>query len=138
MLLVLGTDLEQDSKKRDLIRSLRVQFNDLVYDFIDVDDDDEDEEESSEEDLSESELSLDLQQALELGLQRLALMNELHLKCRARIDFCSELLEVANDCNSPLHTSYKIAKQGFQLASTFLGPASEAARKWRKLLNQFM
>ena len=88
--------MEQDHAKRTKIVDLKTQFNDLVYEFSDIEDNDEDEN-NEKSGISETELNEDLKKALEIGFERLNLMNELCLKTRCRLEFCDELLEVAED-----------------------------------------
>ena len=96
---LLGTKLEQDQAKRTKIIDLKTQFNDLVYEYSDIEDNDDDETDEKSG-ISETELNEDLKKALEIGFERLNLMNELCLKTRCRLEFCDELLEVAEDLGS--------------------------------------
>lgn len=110
---------------------MRSLFDDLVYEFTDLSDTEED----SSADLSESDLNRDLQEALSLGLERFDLMDELGLKCRSRLDFCSELLEVAIDCNAT-QTKPLIIQRGLDLAITLFGPNHPEYHQWRDKLNK--
>ena len=102
---LLGTKLEQDHAKRTKIIDLKTQFNDLVYEFSDIEDNDEDENDEKSG-ISETELNEDLKKALEIGFERLNLMNELCLKTRCHLEFCDELLEVAEDLGAGIANNY--------------------------------
>ena len=107
---LLGTKLEQDYAKRTKIIDLKTQFNDLVYEYSDIEDNDDDENDEKSG-ISETELNEDLKKALEIGFERLNLMNELCLKTRCRLEFCDELLEVAEDLGSGIAKKKKYAKR---------------------------
>ena len=62
-------------------------------------------------------------------------MNELHLKCRSRLDFCYELMEVAEDCGIPEKCAI-VAEHGFILSLILSGMSSEATLKWKSKLKQ--
>ena len=111
---LLGTKLEQDHGKRTKIIDLKTQFNDLVYEYSDIEDNDEDENDEKSG-ISETELNEDLKKALEIGFERLNLMNELCLKTRCRLEFCDELLEVAEDLGAGI--AKKIRKTGQNIFS---------------------
>ena len=129
-----GDRLQKDESIRDKIKSLKDKFDDLVYEFTD---DADINESSTEEDstssehliLSEAELNRDLYEALSIGLERLSLMDQLDLKCRSRLDFVSELWDVACDCNAS-RLKPLIRQRGIDLATTFLGPKHHETRQW--------
>ena len=60
-------------------------------------------------------------------------MDELGLKCRSRLDFVDELLEVATDCNA-YEVKPLIMQKGLDLAATLFGNDHEDTIKWRKKL----
>ena len=108
--------------------------------------------------LTETELNCDLHQALILGLERLDLMNDLHLKCRSRLDFCNELLEIAEDCaagsgsgsgsgvvddenitggsDNNNSAASNIADHGYFLSRIVSGCTAETTLKWKSKLKQ--
>ena len=107
---------------------MKEEFDDLVYEFSDIE-----EEEVPNSTLTEEEVSEDLKQALNIGFQRLELMTELSIKCRSRLNFCDELLEAAYDC-SQFETAKIVAKKGYELAATLFGPNHQTATKWKTKL----
>lgn len=121
----------KDWKKRKTIQNLRAQFDDLVYMFTDLEDDNE---ELVEPNIDESELNRDLFEALGIGLQRLALMNELQIKCRSRLDFTGELYEVAVDCEAD-QIKPLIIQRGLDLANTLFGADHDETRVWYQRWN---
>ena len=66
--------------------------------------------------ISETEVNEDLKKALEIGFERLNLMNELCLKTRCRLEFCDELLEVAEDLGAGI--AKKVRNTGSYVFST--------------------
>ena len=87
--------------------------------FSDIEDDNDDDENNEKSGISETELNEDLKKALEIGFERLNLMNELCLKTRCRLEFCDELLEVAEDLGGHCQ---KITQNGTKY---FFNPATE-------------
>jgi len=128
-----GTKLEQDHANRTKIMDLKTQFNDLVYEFSDIEDDNDDDENNEKSGISETELNEDLKKALEIGFERLNLMNELCLKTRCRLEFCDELLEVAEDLGEDV---LKVAEQGYSLSLIVSGMSAETTLKWKSKLKQ--
>ena len=146
---VLGPQLDEDEAKRSRIKVLREQFNDLVYEYSDIDEEDVHEHDGNDNqtntkttNLTETELNSDLQQALTLGLERLDLMNDLNLKCRSRLEFCDELMEVAEDCTASTSGSGNdkseaiIAENGYFLSRIVSGCTAEPTLKWKSKLKQ--
>ena len=78
-----GPQLVEDECKRARIIEIKQQFIELVYEYSDIEDDDD--IGNKAEPLTESQINCDLHQALNLGLERLKLMDEMHLKCRSRL-----------------------------------------------------
>ena len=110
---------------------MRSRFDDLVYEYSDIDTADENKSDGGT--ISDTEdLYTDLQEALSLGLDRLALMNELLIKCRSRLDFCCELLEVAYDCDAPLEIKSVVIRKGLHLAETLFGQDHDAISHWER------
>ena len=147
---VLGPQLDEDEAKRSRIKVLREQFNDLVYEYSDIDeedvhdhDGDDNQTNTKTTNLTETELNSDLQQALTLGLERLDLMNDLLLKCRSRLEFCDELMEVAEDCAAATSGSGNnksaeaiIGEHGYFLSRIVSGCTAEPTLKWKSKLKQ--
>ena len=79
-----GPQLVEDEYKRARIIEIKQQFIELVYEYSDIEEDDDDIGNKAEP-LTESQINCDLHQALNLGLERLKLMDEMHLKCRSRL-----------------------------------------------------
>ena len=122
-----GEAMAKDESLRSQIQKFKEQFDDLVYEYSDI----EDTEETTN--VTEEDVSADLQQALKIGLQRLDLMNDLSIKCRSRLNFCDELLEAAYDC-SDFETAKIIAKKGYDIAVTLFGTNHAITTKWKSKL----
>ena len=121
-----GEALVQDEALRSQIQNLKNEFDDLVYEYSDIEDD-------SNNEVTEEDVSTDLKQALKIGLQRLELMNQLSIKIRSRLNFCDELLEAAYDC-SQFETAKVIGKKGYDIAVTLFGTNHPISTQWKSKL----
>ena len=143
---VLGPQLDEDEAKRSRIKVLRERFNDLVYEYSDIEEEEQDHDHDNNQTgakITETELNCDLHQALIIGLEILDLMNDLHMKCRTRLFFCNEVLEVAEDCAAAGDknviidkSAAAIAEHGYFLSRIVSGYTAETTLKWKSKLKQ--
>jgi len=124
-----GEALVQDESLRSQIQKWKDEFDDLVYEYSDIEDDDNE----LKNEVTEEDVCTDLKQALNIGLQRLDLMNQLSIKIRSRLNFCDELLEAAYDC-SQFETAKVIGKKGFDIAVTLFGTNHPISTQWKSKL----
>ncbi len=112
---------------------MKDKFDDLVYEYSDVEDSPVEEAANNKE-----EVSRDLEEAFALGLERLDLMDSLHFKCSGRLDFANELFEVAMDLGTGSSITAEavddLAKRGLRLASMLYGEDSDTFDTWKKRL----
>jgi len=119
-----------DKEKRDHIKQLKKQFDELVYEYVTETEDDDEKTNDCQNVITEEKLCLELHEALSLGLERLCLMDELSIKVRSRLDFVQELYEVACDCDSD-RLKQMISKRGLELAQILFGSQDENTNEWR-------
>ena len=136
LFIILDDALKVDEDKRARIKQLRIQFDELVYEYVTDTEDASVEDNLDKKDvISKENLCLELHDALSIGLERLSLMDELRIKVRSRLDFVQELYEVSCDCDAN-KLKHLISKLGLELSQTLFGPKDENTDRWWSRLNR--
>ena len=125
-----GIESQIDDNRRLEVRCLGKEIDDLIYEWVDVENDSEDNVEQPE---SESD---DYSRALSLAKRRLSLMEQLGFKAISLLDACVSIVGIAEDLGDS-ESGKKFAEKGRSLAKMLYGIGTSEIRQWDNALKKF-
>lgn len=125
-----GEDSLVDDNRRLEVKSLKKDIDELIYEWVDVNEDDDDD--SGEEDSTDT-VDEDYCKALRLAVRRYDLMEKLGFKAISLLDGLSTCVEIARDAQD-FNAVKQYAKKGREKAAMLYGHGSQEVMEWESIL----
>jgi len=128
-----GEDLEVDDNRRLEVRSLRADIDELLYEWVDIEEETDEDEDSGNHEDNENHINDDYDKALRFAIRRYNLMEILGFKAISLLDGLSCCVEIARDIKDT-ETAVKYATEGRSKAIVLYGQDSQEVLDWDSIL----
>ena len=125
--------MEVDDNRRLEVRSLRVDIDELLYEWVDIEEETDEDEDSGNHEDNASHINDDYDKALRFAIRRYNLMEILGFKAISLLDGLSCCVEIARDIKDT-ETAVKYATEGRNKAIVLYGQDSQEVLDWDSIL----